>query len=325
MIPPALYGAMFALVVVDWSLIVRQAWCAGGIDACASIVVGRLVKLLSDPMPASMCIAVDPDRLLDDGSTARRWTWRDEATKHLEEKLRYKAGRIPKPIELVQIERRLLEIVRAHRIPILEPANPSAEQDYEADDAAAAAVKLARAEGRPVALVTLDKDWLQLVTDESPRVVRWWPFSRESTDPEQFGGTEVRKKFGVEVNQLCDYLAMVGDTADNVPGVKGIGPKGAAELLAEFGSLDAALEADPGIARPPLGKSLRKLQAQRDNAIGSRSLVRLWEHAPIAWDPSEQMIGGFDVRRLSSLYRDFGFTELARSVPNFAKQPFGDF
>lgn len=317
MMPRALYGDLYGLVVVDWSLIVRQAWHASGLDGCAAVVAGRLARLLSDPMPASMVVAIDPERYADDGTAFRRWTWRDTATAHLPEKQRYKAGRIPKPAELVKIERRLLDVVRAHRIPVLEPSNPAAEQDYEADDAAATAVRLATLEGRSVALVSLDKDWLQLVRSSRPAVVRWWPFHpAASTEPDEYGDSEVESKFRVRTEQLTDYLAMVGDTSDNVPGVKGLGPKSVSRILDTYGSLDAALEAAPKT------RAERLLHEQRDNAIGSRSLVRLWDHAPIQWEPNEQMIGGFDARRLSALWRDFGFTDLAKSIPVFAKQPY---
>lgn len=312
MIPRAIAHDEYALVVLDWSWLCHQAWHIGGVDKVASIVLGRLARIMSDPMPPSMAIAVDPERVdPDDGSVRRRWTFRDKATAHLPENERYKAGRIPKPPALAAIERRMLRIVREYRIPILAPADPTAEQDWEADDSAASAVRLAVAEGRSVALVSGDKDWLALVQNSDPSrpvVVRW-----DGRD-EVLGDDEVLAKLQVWPRQVTDYLAIVGDASDNVPGVKGIGAKGAARVLLDHGTLDAAL------AAAPLTRAERLLHEQKDAALFSRSLVRLWDEAPIEWDPSEQLMGGFNMAAVRKLYYDFGFVELMRNVPEFPKR-----
>jgi len=323
MIPRALIRQPGALVVVDWSYLVRNAWEVGGTSKTASIVIGRLARLLSDPMPDSIAIAVDPRKELADGSTVRGWTFRDRATAHLDEPLRYKSGRPPEPPEFAAISKRLLDVVRAHRIPVLEPANAALDQDYEADDAAAAAVRIARNEGRAVALVARDKDWLQCVDTEcanKPIVIRWWPFlsnaDRERGEPEEFGTAEVRKRFDVDPSQMCDYLAICGDKVDNVHGVPSLGKGRAAKILFDHGTLDAALAAEP------ITKHEEKLHEYRDQVLAARSLVKLWDMAPVQWDADEQMVGGFDARLISKLYREFGFTRLEREIPTFPKQSF---
>lgn len=324
MMPRALVGDPYGLVVVDWSMLVRKAWHVSGVDQVASIVLGRIWRILSDPMPPSMAIAVDPERVDEEtGYAVRRRTWRDKATEHLPERERHKANRIAKPPELVQIERRMFRIMRALQIPFLLPANPAEEQAYDADDAIGAAVKRCVLENRSCAILSEDKDLLQCVskTDKiRPPVVKWWPFlSRAQSDkgePEEFDEDAVHRKFGVTPAQFADYLAIVGDPGDNIKGVRMVGEKGAGEVLSVHGSLDALLAATPE-TRPE-----RLIHEQQDAARAARSLVRLWDDAPIAWDPERQMMGGFDVRAVRELLRSFGFTAMADSLPSFPKQPF---
>lgn len=248
MIPPSLYGDPRGLVIVDWSMLVRASYRDDGVSDVASQVLGKMWRLLFDgDMPASMCIAVDPERVdPETGQAVRRRTWRDLATAHMPESKQYKAGRIPKPPELVRIEQRMFRVIAALKIPFLVPSNPASEQDYDADDAMGTACKLARSEGRRVAILTRDKDMFQCVCDDEPSVVRWWPFlttaERDNGTPEYHDEKAVMCKLSVMPNQVCDYLAMMGDKSDNVDGVKGIGESFAAELLFTYGTLDAALE-----------------------------------------------------------------------------------
>jgi 5'-3' exonuclease len=383
MIPRALCGDPLGLVIVDWSLLVRKAWHISGIDKVASIVLGRIWQLLADPMPPSICIAVDPERV--DGETGiavRRRTWRDKATDHLPEGERYKAGRIAKPADLVAIETRMMRIMAALKIPFLLPANAGDEQYFDADDAIGSAVKLARADGRSVAILSEDKDLFQCVTsadDFGPPVVRWWPWlnheQREKGEPEEHDDAAVLKKMSVLPSQIVDLLAIMGDAGDNVPGVSGIGDKSAAELLFAHSSLDAALldidrrkgviaglggkqepssfgcdecDAWPGspcvnakkeplkkyhpsrnaaskaeyAARGWLTRQEKLLDEQRAQALASRTLVQLWDEAPIRWDPQHQMVGGFDVTRLRTLLQGFGFSRMADTLPCFPKAAF---
>lgn len=115
-----------------------------------------------------------------------------------------------------------------HGIPIFS------KRGFEADDLIAALVEQAKHHGMRVVILGLDKDLLQLVDDR--HTVMW---DGKNT---VWGVPEVIEKFGVRPDQLRDYLAICGDTADNIPGVKGMGPKAAAELLQAFGSLEAAVE-----------------------------------------------------------------------------------
>lgn len=319
--PRALIGDPCGLVIVDWSILVRMAWEVDGVHGTASRVLGRIWRILSDPMPASICIAVDPERVdPESGQAVRRRTWRDRATETLPKHERYKAGRIPKPAELVRIERRMFEAVNALRIPFLLPENHAYEQDYDADDAMATACRLARLEGRNVAILTRDKDMLQCITDDDPRVVRWWPFlTRQESDggePEEHDEKSVMRKLDVSPGQVCDYLAIMGDKGDNIPGAKGVGKKGAAKVLFEHGTLDNCL------SKEPVNRTEKLIHDQRDQVLASRSLVRLWDEAPIRWDPAKQMTGGFDIDRLRRTLQDFGFSRMADELPVFGKPKF---
>jgi DNA polymerase-1 len=308
-----------ALVILDWSGWVRRAWHASGlqVDKTAGIVAGWLAQMLSDPMPSAIVAACDPPRRKHTGF--RVHTWRHDSTRNLEESKQYKAGRPPATEELMACEDTLDELLRLHAIPMLRPDDPTAEQNWEADDAAATAVRLARYAGRPCVLVSIDKDWLQLVSTEDPMVpmvLCWDPKDDIITDEKA-----VLSKWSVEPNKIVELFAIMGDASDNVPGVKGIGKAGAAKILWTYGSLDAAIEASKDEQLRLSSRPMRLLYEQQNEAILSRGMIQLWDNAPIDWDTPSQYVGGFDVRGLRKLYRDFGHTRLAESVPTFSKHP----
>jgi DNA polymerase-1 len=307
-----------ALVILDWSGWVRRAWHASGlqVDKTAGIVAGWLARMLSDPMPSAIVAACDPPRRKHTGF--RVPTWRHYSTRSLDESKQYKAGRPPATEELMACEDALDELLRLHAIPVLRPDDPTSEQNWEADDAAATAVRLARFSGRPCVLVSIDKDWMQLVSTEDPMrpmVLCWDPQHDVITDEKA-----VLSRWSVEPDKILDLFALMGDKGDNVPGVHGIGQKKAAELIWSYGSLDGAIEASKDEATRAANRPLRLLFEQQNEALLSRSLIRLWDNAPIDWHAQSQYVGGFDVRGLRKLYRDFGHTLLAESIPTFSKR-----
>ena len=145
--------------------------------------------------------------------------------------------------------------------------------DTEADDLMASYACAARDRGDEVILATNDKDLFQLVGD---RVKVYSTNKTDLANPTDafalLGAEKVRAKWDVAPQQIGDVLALVGDSADNIPGVPGLGPKGAAKLLAEHGSLDAIL-ADTGIVKND--RIREKLNASRDQIIQNREMVRL--------------------------------------------------
>ncbi|MFP4484641.1 MAG: DNA polymerase I [Spirochaetaceae bacterium] len=191
----------------------------------------------------------------------------------------YKATRDETPQDLKDQIPIIEEILSVLGVPMVRA------DGYEADDVMATLAKRGAAEERPVYIVSSDKDLLQLV-EEPVRVLR----------PEQSGFRELTREqvyedWGVYPEQIRDFLALVGDTSDNVPGVKGIGAKTAAKLLHEFGTLEAIYERMDQIS----SKSRRdKLADDRDNAFLSRELVTLDDSVPLSVNPSDLALPKLD-------------------------------
>ncbi len=189
----------------------------------------------------------------------------------------YKAQREPPDPTLLERIRWAAEMLQdVYGIPVYSAIG------FEADDLIAALTQQAKDAGMRVVILAKDKDLMQLVDD---RCVLW-DGKRTVTGPR-----EVEAKFGIRADQLRDYLAIVGDTADNVPGLHGAGPKAAVELLREFGTLDEALAcASAPYDRPfythrPRYRAM--LKAQRDEVRLSQKLVSLAFDAPVTFQPSE--------------------------------------
>jgi len=170
-------------------------------------------------------------------------------------------------------------------------------EGWEADDIVASLAAGGAKEGMDVMVVSGDKDVLQLVDDrikvlnESKGIV--------------YDSAEVEKKYGLKPAQLVDYFALVGDASDNVPGVEGVGPKTAAALLQEHGSLDN-LYHDLEKLKPALKD---RLAARRDDAYLSRELVTLDRKAPVGLDP-EACVVSAPSPKLADLLRRFEFGSL---------------
>ncbi len=154
--------------------------------------------------------------------------------------------------------------------------------DTEADDLMASYATAARDRGDEVVLATNDKDLFQLV-DERVKVYSTNKFdlANPSDTFALLGGEKVRAKWDVTPPQIGDVLALIGDTSDNIPGVPGLGAKGAAKLLAECGSLDAIL------GNPDCVKNERireKIKASREQIVQNREMVRLDLDLPLPAD-----------------------------------------
>ncbi len=189
----------------------------------------------------------------------------------------YKAQRAATPPELKASVERLQAF-----LPLAGIAQ-EARAGYEADDLIASAARQAAAAGWQVLIVSADKDLCQLV-DERIRVLQ--PASG-AKPARELGPREVEESFGVPPAKLRDYLSLTGDSADNVPGVPGLGPKGSAKLLSEFASLDSLYARLGDLDAPALR---RKLEAGREQAYQARDLIGLIEDLPLpdpeaAWRP----------------------------------------
>jgi DNA polymerase-1 len=206
---------------------------------------------------------------------------------------RYKATRPAPPADLSQQMARVEQIVRAWDVACFRAPR------LEADDLIAAATARALAEGLRVVIVSSDKDLMQLVRDDDERVVLW-----DSMRDRVYGPAEVRDKLGVPPSRVRDFLAFTGDTSDNVPGVPGVGPKTATDLLAQFGSLEGVYAGLDRVPKPRLRESLRVHEA---DARISQKLVTLDATAPIEWDEARLRWGGADAVELRRLYTELEF------------------
>lgn len=155
------------------------------------------------------------------------------------------------------------------------------KRGFEADDLIAALATQAKEAGMRVVIVAHDKDLMQLVDE---RCIMW-------DGKRVIGPDDVEQKFNVRASQLRDYLAICGDGADNIPGIKGAGPQAATEILKEFQTLDYALEValsshgHPFFLRKPRYREL--LRQQHEAARLSQKLVTLAHDAPIKLDANE--------------------------------------
>ncbi|HHB76900.1 MAG TPA: DNA polymerase I [Desulfobulbus sp.] len=205
----------------------------------------------------------------------------------------YKANRPPMPDDLVPQIPYIHKIVDAYNILSME------HEDKEADDLIAAAVRCLTGDNCRVVIVSGDKDLLQLV---SKNVSLWDPMNDKLMDEEK-----VEEKYGVRPVQLLDYLALTGDSADNIPGVPGIGPKTAQKLIAAYGTLEGLYVA---IDELKASKMKERLIAHRDDAFLSRDLVRLCDTVDVACDPKDYVVREPDNEKLRSLLTELEFSSL---------------
>ena len=247
-----------------------------------------ILKVLRDEDPDYVCVVFDAP-----GPTFRSEIYEE-----------YKANRQKMPEDLsVQIPY-IKDLVGYHGIPQMEMAG------YEADDLIATLTKWCRGQDLEVVIVSADKDLLQV--GEDPHVRQWDP-QKDKVFREQ----QVVEKFGVTARQMTDLLALMGDSSDNVPGVKGVGEKTAQKLLERWGSLDEVFAHIYEVAPPSVRK---KLQENRDAAYLSRKLVSFKEDVAVSQQLSDFAKNPASVQELMKLYSELDFSSLIESL----RQEHGD-
>ncbi len=205
----------------------------------------------------------------------------------------YKAHRPPAPEDLVPQFAIVREATRALNLPAIELA------DYEADDIIASYAIAARAQGIDVTIVSSDKDLMQLIGEG----VSMFDAMKQKT----IGTDQVMEKFGVPPEKVRDVQSLIGDSSDNVPGVPGIGPKTAAELISAFGSLDALLAGAATIKQPKRRESLTQFA---DQARLSYQLVTLKDDVPLPLPFEELALKAPDMTTLATFLQAQGFKSL---------------
>jgi DNA polymerase-1 len=206
----------------------------------------------------------------------------------------YKAHRPPPPEDLVPQFPLIRVATRAFSIPCIEEAG------LEADDIIACYVTAAKSAGWKVTIVSSDKDLMQLVEDGKVDML-------DTMNDRRIDSAYVCEKFGVGPDRLGDVLALMGDKVDNVPGVPGIGPKTASQLIIEHGSLEAVLAYAPNITKPKLRESLIE---HADAARLSRKLVELVCDANLPQPLEELALTGIPPEPLREFLEDQGFKSL---------------
>jgi len=245
-----------------------------------------LKRLINDYQPKYIGIVFDPPGA----------TFRDKLFEQ------YKAQRPPMPDDMkvqIPLVRRLCE---AMRLPILE------ERGYEADDVIGTIATQAAKNGFQVLIVSNDKDMMQLV-GKNVRTLK--TASGGAKSDVIVDEAKVQELLGVPAEKVVDYMALLGDTVDNIPGAKGIGEKGAAELIQKYGSVENAMDHAEEVANKRYREAL---QQQRDQVLMSKQLAKIETAVPLQLDAEKLKITAPDRAQLSALYQELGFKSLLREL-----------
>src|ERR1700685_25300 len=214
----------------------------------------------------------------------------------------YKAHRTPMPDELKQQLPYVKQLCEAMRLPVIQ------YEGFEADDVLGALSVQAAKQKLDVLLVTNDKDMMQLV-GSGVRVLR--PGTGGMKNDVIVDAAKVKEILGVTPEQVVDYVALFGDSIDNIPGAKGIGEKGAAELIQKYGSVENALD---HAAEVPNKRYREALQQQREQVLMSKQLAKIATDVPVALELDKLQRREPDVAALTTLYRELGFNSLLKEL-----------
>lgn len=213
----------------------------------------------------------------------------------------YKATRAKMPDSLEQQIGRIHEVLEAFNIPRLEL------EGYEADDVLGTVARLAGEQGIETLIVTGDRDLLQLVDEHT---IVQLPGSR-SGEVEVYDAKAVEEKYGIRPDQFVDYKALIGDKSDNIPGVRGVGEKTAAQLLRQYGTLEGIYEHLDAISS---ARTRNALEQGREAAFLSQKLARIVTDAPVDFDLEACRTHHYDRERVAAIFRELEFRSLLSQV-----------
>ncbi len=209
----------------------------------------------------------------------------------------YKANRPPMPDDMAVQIPHIKDVTAAYHLPIIEM------EGFEADDLIGTYARLAEQGGFSVVMVTGDKDFMQLVTENA---VIWDPMKEKTLDIHT-----IREDYGVEPRQLIDVMGLSGDTADNIPGVPGIGQKTALGLIQTHGDIEHLYEKVETITQKKLRENLTDF---KDQALLSRELVTINTRVPVPADLEDFKLTPPDTQALSQLFKVLEFRQLQQAV-----------
>lgn len=256
-----------------------------------------LLKLIEEHQIEHIAVVFD---VMGEGGTFRDEMYGD-----------YKAHRDPPPADLLANLPSIKDIVEALDIPVIE------REGVEADDVIGTLARMAEADGAEAIIVSPDKDFQQLITDN---ITIYRPAYRgEEFDPVTI--EKFKEKYNLDPIQFIDILALMGDKADNVPGVHGIGEKGAMKLIQEYGTVENLLEH----AEDVKGKRAREgLMTQREEALLSKALVTIKTDVEVDLDWQQLKQSRPDVGRLDAIAQELEFGSLRERLLAKAQALLGD-
>jgi DNA polymerase I len=240
----------------------------------------ELVRVLEQEKPEYLAVAFDVGK-----------TFRDKIFPE------YKATREKMPDDLRSQITRIREMVDAFHIPRLEM------DGYEADDVLGSVAKVAAQQGLGVKIITGDRDLLQLVNERTTVYLA-------GDDSTYVTDADVKKKLGVNPNQVVDYKAIVGDTSDNIPGIKGVGEKTAVSLIEKFGTLDSIYENLEQVEK----RWKTKFEEHKEAAYMSRDLARIETNLKLKFNLEDAKVKPFDGSKLEAFFKEMEFKTLINKV-----------
>lgn len=241
--------------------------------------INMLLKVLDVEKPKHLAIAFDTAK-----PSFRKEVYKD-----------YKANREAPPEDLIVQIPHILRSVDCFGIKRIE------KEGFEADDIIGTLAKQAEKEGYSVEIITCDKDLMQLVTEHITVY--------DTMKDKRYDLQGVKEKFGVEANQVIDFLGLMGDASDNIPGVSGVGEKTAADLLNQFGSMEGIYK---NLDKIKQEKRRETLRAEKEMAFLSRELATVKCDVPISFEWDELNYKGPRLNDLKSFLEEMEFQNLMK-------------
>jgi DNA polymerase-1 len=219
----------------------------------------------------------------------------------------YKANRDKQPEDISIAIPIIKELMDGFRIPVYEVPG------FEADDVIGTLARQAERQGFEVYMVTPDKDYGQLVSDQ---IFMFKP--GKQGEEEILGTKEIKEKWQItRIDQVIDMLGLQGDAVDNIPGVRGIGPKGAVRLLEQYGTLEGIYEHLDEIK----GAVRNKLEEARSDAFTSRELATIRTDVPLTFDVDDLERSPMNKAKLADLFKELEFRTIATNILSESRQP----
>ena len=251
-------------------------------------------------------IAIEVIKKLEPDYVAVAWDKSKTATsKRKEIYADYKAGRTRPPDDFFAQIPLLHDLLESFGWPLLEM------DEYEADDIIGTISVAAADKDIETCVVSGDYDMMQLLSRHTSVYI-----NKKGSDMMRFTEAEFEEKYGVKLAQFVDYKALVGDSSDNIPGVRGIGPKAAQSLLGAYESLDDIYEHIDELK----GAQRQKLETDKQNAYMSRELARIWCDAPVELDWKEADVNHTNLPAVAQKLKEFEFHSLIKRLPKHMQE-----